>query len=317
MSVFFRSLRHVSLNTTIPLCTTTSGHAALPRLSAARPTALTLHRVGSPCPAAQMSAYTYAVLSSVPSPFPMSTANNTTSMQLFTRHYTTSMLMRASLSPRAEEEAEMVDAKAGDDDLLDDLLGDVSTTPSMTPVKSLLGKTGEPISGRCVHPKVTSSPRKMRIVANYIRGLSYSEALLQLSFLHKKAATHIADALKSAAANATYQGADPDRLLITEIVATVGGGKVKKPRFHARGRTGLVSVPNTYLRVVVTEVPYQEGEKRLGRVGRVHPEWREAQREKKRLELSGRKSYQRRQAQKAARLGGAQSQSGVHASLSA
>jgi hypothetical protein len=91
-------------------------------------------------------------------------------------------------------------------------------------------------------------------------------------------------------------------LCVAEIVSSVGGGKVKKPRFHARGRMGMVTRPKTYLRIVLTEIPFTEGEKRLGRVGPVHKEWRETYRAQKREELSLRKSFQKRQRQKAARL---------------
>lgn len=62
------------------------------------------------------------------------------------------------------------------------------------------------------------SPRKVRLVADLIKGKTVSEALVQLEFTPKKASETLRKLLESALANAknTY-GAEKDRLIVKEV----------------------------------------------------------------------------------------------------
>ncbi len=68
------------------------------------------------------------------------------------------------------------------------------------------------------------SPRKMRLVADLIRGKSVEDALTTLRFLKKKAATPIAKLIKSAIANAEnrWELIDVGELYIKEIFVDQG-----------------------------------------------------------------------------------------------
>ena len=83
------------------------------------------------------------------------------------------------------------------------------------------------------------SPRKVRLVADMIRGKRVSVARDQLAFLPKKSAPEIQKLLESAIANARTQGMNADDLVVKTI--TVDKGAVLK-RFmpKARGRAGRI-----------------------------------------------------------------------------
>jgi large subunit ribosomal protein L22 len=79
------------------------------------------------------------------------------------------------------------------------------------------------------------SPRKVRLVANAIRGKAVPEARTMLTFLPQKSSPYILKLLDSAVANARQSGAAPEELVVKTI--TVNKGMVLK-RFmpKARGR---------------------------------------------------------------------------------
>lgn len=68
------------------------------------------------------------------------------------------------------------------------------------------------------------SPRKVRLVANLIKGKTVKLALTELSFIPKRAATPIMKLISSAAANAVHKesSVSPDALVIKSITVTKG-----------------------------------------------------------------------------------------------
>jgi large subunit ribosomal protein L22 len=66
------------------------------------------------------------------------------------------------------------------------------------------------------------SPRKMRGVANLMRGKKVSEALVHLDFVGKRAALPIKNLLVSALANAKNLEIKPENLVIKTITVNVG-----------------------------------------------------------------------------------------------
>ncbi|GAB4301970.1 MAG: 50S ribosomal protein L22 [Myxococcota bacterium] len=82
------------------------------------------------------------------------------------------------------------------------------------------------------------APRKVRIVADLVRGKQVEEALNILAFTPKRAAEPLAKLIKSAVANAEQipdARIDTDRLFISKLM--VDGGPVLKrylPRAHGR-----------------------------------------------------------------------------------
>ena len=104
--------------------------------------------------------------------------------------------------------------------------------------------------------KVTSlrtSPRKLNLVAQSIRGLSVQRALNELQFSPKRIAQDVRKALYSAISNAeNNHNLDIDSLVVAE--AYVGKNLVMK-RFaaRARGRASRIQKPFSEITIVVRE----------------------------------------------------------------
>jgi len=98
-----------------------------------------------------------------------------------------------------------------------------------------------------------TSPRKLNLVAQSIRGLGVEKAIAELSFSKKRIAKSVLGTLNSAVANAeNNHSLNIDKLYVSE--AYVGKGLVMK-RMHARGRGrgARVLKPFSNLTIVVTE----------------------------------------------------------------
>jgi large subunit ribosomal protein L22 len=101
---------------------------------------------------------------------------------------------------------------------------------------------------------VRTSPRKLNLVAQLIRGKKVSVALADLEFSQKRIAGQVRKTLQSAIANAeNNHQLDVDNLVVAE--AHVGKALVMK-RFNprARGRVAGIKKPFSNLTVVVREV---------------------------------------------------------------
>ena len=100
---------------------------------------------------------------------------------------------------------------------------------------------------------IRTSPRKLNLVAQSIRGLAAEKAVAELTFSKKKVAKIALGLLQSAIANAeNNHSLNIDKLVVSE--AYVGKGLVMK-RMHARGRGrgARVLKPFSSMTVVVTE----------------------------------------------------------------
>ena len=100
---------------------------------------------------------------------------------------------------------------------------------------------------------IRTSPRKLNLVAETIRGMPVAKALSQLTFSKRRIAGAVKKVLQSAVANAeNNHQLDVDRLVVAE--AFVGQGMVMK-RFHARarGRSGRIAKAFSNLTVIVRE----------------------------------------------------------------
>ena len=100
-----------------------------------------------------------------------------------------------------------------------------------------------------------TSPRKLNLVAQTIRGLNAADALAALAFSHRRIARDVRKALQAAIANAeNNHQLDVDRLYVKE--ASVGRAFIMK-RFHTRGRGRSARVEKhfSHLTLVVRERP--------------------------------------------------------------
>ena len=105
---------------------------------------------------------------------------------------------------------------------------------------------------------IRTSPRKLNLVAQMIRGKDAADALADLAFSRRRISRDVKKVLESAIANAeNNHQLDVDRLVVAE--ATVGRAFVmKRFRPRARGRAGRVQKPFSNLVVVVREVDEEE-----------------------------------------------------------
>lgn len=96
------------------------------------------------------------------------------------------------------------------------------------------------------------SPRKVRLLADLVRGKRASDALTTLQFVDKRAAGPFAKVISSAIANAVASGKDPARLTIAKV--TVDKGTVLK-RFmpRARGSAARINKRNSHISVELGE----------------------------------------------------------------
>jgi len=105
---------------------------------------------------------------------------------------------------------------------------------------------------------VRSSSQKLNLVAESIRGMEASKALVQLEFSKKRIASDVKKVLQSAIANAeNNHNLDIDKLVVSE--AYVGKALVmKRFRPRARGRGGKILKPISNLTVIVKEENQEE-----------------------------------------------------------
>ncbi len=98
-----------------------------------------------------------------------------------------------------------------------------------------------------------TSPQKLNLVAESIRGKDCEKALAELTFSKRRIAGEVKKVLESAIANAeNNHQLDVDRLYVSEC--TVGKGMVmKRWRARARGRVGRIVKPFSNLRLIVRE----------------------------------------------------------------
>ena len=92
------------------------------------------------------------------------------------------------------------------------------------------------------------SPRKVRLIADLVRGKNVAQALDTLKFVNKRASEPFSKLIRSAEANAKSHGVDTKSLVITKV--TVDKGTVFK-RFmpRARGSAARINKRNSHITV--------------------------------------------------------------------
>jgi large subunit ribosomal protein L22 len=117
---------------------------------------------------------------------------------------------------------------------------------------------------RAVNTLIRSSPQKLNLVAEMIRGKKVDRALAELTFSQKRVAQEVKKTLESAIANAeNNHGLDIDRLVVSEAYV---GKRLVMTRFHARGRGRASRVEKKFSRLTV--IVREQDEDAAGRRGR-------------------------------------------------
>jgi large subunit ribosomal protein L22 len=103
------------------------------------------------------------------------------------------------------------------------------------------------------------SPRKARLVADNIRGLSVPEARTVLAFTTRAAAVDVEKVLRSAVANAeANHGMTGDELVVAEVFVDEGP-TIKRFQPRARGRVGAIKKRTCHITIKVAEPTRKEG----------------------------------------------------------
>lgn len=97
------------------------------------------------------------------------------------------------------------------------------------------------------------APRKMRLVADLIRGKSVEEAKTILNFTNKKAAFVLTKLLKSAIANAKNLGLEEKNLFISKITVDEGP-KYKRWMPRARGAASEIQKKTSHITLILDEI---------------------------------------------------------------
>ena len=121
--------------------------------------------------------------------------------------------------------------------------------------KSALRRLAEN-EAKAIGRTIRTSPRKINLVAQLIRGLSVEDALLQLTFSKLRIAQEVKKVLQSAVANAeNNHNLDVDLLYVKE--ATIGKALVMK-RFSARARGRGVRILKPFSNIYITVAEREE-----------------------------------------------------------
>ena len=106
---------------------------------------------------------------------------------------------------------------------------------------------------KATNKNVRSSPRKLALVCNFIKGKKADVALRDLEFTRKKIAKDVSKTVKSAIANAENNHQyDIDNLFVKE--AFVGKSLVmKRYRPRAKGRASPIKKPFSRITIILEE----------------------------------------------------------------
>jgi large subunit ribosomal protein L22 len=92
------------------------------------------------------------------------------------------------------------------------------------------------------------SPRKVRLIADLVRGKNAGDALTTLQFVDKRAAGPFTKVIESAIANAKDQGKNTEKLFI-KTVAVNKAATLKRFRPRARGSASRINKRNSHISV--------------------------------------------------------------------
>ena len=119
----------------------------------------------------------------------------------------------------------------------------------------------EIMEARAVQKHLRRSARKVRLVADYVRGKNVEKALNELKFMAKGSATDVAKVIKSAAANLKNRFED-ERIenedLFVKTIFVDEGVTMKRIQPAPQGRAHPIRKRTSHITVVVAKVVGEE-----------------------------------------------------------
>ncbi len=113
------------------------------------------------------------------------------------------------------------------------------------------------IEARAVQRHLRKAPRKVRLVADAVRGDRVDRALKKLEFTKKGCSEDVAKVIKSAAANLRDKFQDErfnDEDLYIKTIAVDEGITIKRIRPRAQGRAHRINKRSSHITVVVAKI---------------------------------------------------------------
>lgn len=109
---------------------------------------------------------------------------------------------------------------------------------------------------KAVQKYLRVAPRKVRLVADLVRGMKVDKALVQLQFTNKKPADLVAKVIKSAAANYRdkYETNIDNSELIIKSITVDSGSMLKRIQPAPQGRAHLIRKRSSHINVIVAPV---------------------------------------------------------------
>jgi len=95
------------------------------------------------------------------------------------------------------------------------------------------------------------SPRKVRLVANLVKGKTVEQALAQLTFLTKRSSNPLSKLIKSAVANATENSKADKAKLFVKNVRVDKGQVLKRSMARAFGRSAPIYKRSSHVEVTL------------------------------------------------------------------
>lgn len=112
------------------------------------------------------------------------------------------------------------------------------------------------LEARAIQRHLRKSPRKVRLVADTVRGEQVDKALKKLSFLNKAVSVDVSKVVRSAAANIRdkfqEERLDDDQLYIKTIYVDEGT-TLKRIQPRAQGRANRINKRSCHITVVVAK----------------------------------------------------------------
>ncbi len=109
------------------------------------------------------------------------------------------------------------------------------------------------MSAHALATDIRQSPRKVRLVADVIRGLSAPVAVRTLQTMNKRAAVAVLDVLKSAMANAEHNAKLDASTLIVSTIQVDSAFVMKRFRARAFGKAAMIRKKTSRLKIVLGE----------------------------------------------------------------
>ena len=91
-------------------------------------------------------------------------------------------------------------------------------------------------------------PRKVRLLADLVRGKKLDEALSTLAFTNKRASAPFVKLIESARANAVHGGADVSRLVVKSVEVNKGV-TMKRSMPRARGSASPINKRSSHIAI--------------------------------------------------------------------